>query len=62
MPRQDPDFAEELALYSHGFRLVAGLDEVGRGALAGDVVAAAVILPADPAILQRSAIKKTHTS
>jgi ribonuclease HII len=27
-----------------GFRLIAGLDEVGRGALAGPVVAAAVIL------------------
>lgn len=53
MPHQDPDFAEESALHAHGFRLVAGLDEVGRGALAGDVVAAAVILPADPAILQR---------
>jgi ribonuclease HII len=53
MPHQDPDFAEELALYAHGFRLVAGIDEVGRGALAGDVVAAAVILPSDPHILQR---------
>jgi ribonuclease HII len=30
-----------------GFRLIAGLDEVGRGALAGPVVAAAVVL--DPA-------------
>jgi ribonuclease HII len=30
-----------------GFRLIAGVDEVGRGALAGPVVAAAVIL--DPA-------------
>lgn len=29
---------------AHGFRLVAGVDEVGRGALAGPVVAAAVIL------------------
>lgn len=29
---------------------VAGIDEVGRGAWAGPVVAAAVILPADPAI------------
>lgn len=28
-----------------GFRLVAGVDEVGRGALAGPLVAAAVILP-----------------
>ncbi len=28
-----------------GFRLIAGVDEAGRGALAGPVVAAAVILP-----------------
>jgi ribonuclease HII len=31
---------------SRGFRLVAGVDEAGRGPLAGPVVAAAVILPA----------------
>ena len=31
-----------------GYRLVAGLDEVGRGALAGPVVAAAVILNSEP--------------
>jgi ribonuclease HII len=31
---------------SRGFRLIAGIDEAGRGALAGPVVAAAVILPA----------------
>ena len=30
-----------------GFKLVAGVDEVGRGPLAGPVVAAAVILPLD---------------
>ncbi|QJA05634.1 ribonuclease HII [Thermosulfurimonas marina] len=30
-----------------GYRLIAGVDEVGRGALAGPVVAAAVILPED---------------
>jgi len=30
---------------SRGFRLVAGIDEAGRGPLAGPVVAAAVILP-----------------
>jgi ribonuclease HII len=35
----------ELAL--RGYRLVAGVDEVGRGCLAGPVVAAAVILPED---------------
>lgn len=32
---------------SRGYRLVAGVDEVGRGALFGPVFAAAVILPTD---------------
>lgn len=36
----------ERALWQAGYRLVAGVDEVGRGALAGPLVAAAVILPA----------------
>src|SRR5688500_20154541 len=31
--------------YSHDFKSIAGIDEVGRGPLAGPVVAAAVILP-----------------
>lgn len=31
--------------YNSGFRLIAGIDEAGRGPLAGPVVAAAVILP-----------------
>jgi ribonuclease HII len=43
--RVDPDLAEELWLRRSGFRAVAGVDEVGRGCLAGPVVAAAVILP-----------------
>ena len=30
---------------SRGYRLIAGIDEAGRGALAGPVVAAAVVLP-----------------
>lgn len=34
-------------LYSAGVRYIAGVDEVGRGPLAGPVVAAAVILPDD---------------
>jgi ribonuclease HII len=37
--------APEQALRHRGFRLIAGVDEVGRGALFGPVVAAAVILP-----------------
>jgi len=42
---QKPSFAEEKILEAQGYRLIAGIDEVGRGALAGPVVAAAVILP-----------------
>ncbi len=42
---QLPSFAEEERLEAQGYWLIAGVDEVGRGALAGPVVAAAVILP-----------------
>jgi len=35
----------ERALYKTGVRIVAGIDEAGRGPLAGPVVAAAVVLP-----------------
>ena len=42
---QMPTFTEERRLEAQGYRLIAGVDEVGRGALAGPVVAAAVILP-----------------
>ena len=34
-----------MALFEQGYSFIAGLDEVGRGCLAGPVVAAAVILP-----------------
>ena len=37
----------EDALHAQGVQYVAGVDEVGRGPLAGPVVTAAVILPAD---------------
>lgn len=45
------DFSERLA-FEHaakqkGYRLIAGVDEVGRGPLAGPVVTAAVIIPED---------------
>lgn len=40
-----PSFVEERRLARQGCRFIAGIDEVGRGALAGPVVAAAVILP-----------------
>ncbi len=41
-----PSLDEERKLWRAGFVHVAGLDEAGRGALAGPVVAGAVILPA----------------
>jgi len=40
-----PSFVEEELLEAQGYSLIAGIDEAGRGALAGPVVAAAVILP-----------------
>ena len=45
MPLLRPDLREEKALYKQGYRLVAGLDEAGRGSWAGPVVAGAVLLP-----------------
>ncbi|MFM8809230.1 MAG: ribonuclease HII, partial [Chthoniobacterales bacterium] len=44
------DFSRERALRARGFLFVAGVDEAGRGPLAGPVVAAAVILPDDFAL------------
>lgn len=41
-----PTFEREIALWNAGRTLVAGIDEVGRGPLAGPVVAAAVVFPA----------------
>lgn len=54
-----PDFSYEL---KHGIKdgkIVCGVDEVGRGPLAGPVVAAAVILPAD---FSESLCKKINDS
>ena len=48
--RLDPDLAEETVLWRRGCRFVAGIDEVGRGCLAGPVVAGAVVLPRDWAL------------
>ena len=40
-----PDLSHERRLYRQGLRVIAGVDEAGRGPLAGPVVAAAVALP-----------------
>jgi ribonuclease HII len=45
---QKPGWRVERELWREGARRVAGVDEVGRGPLAGPVVAAAVILPLRP--------------
>ena len=42
--RQNAQFNEEKSLWREGFSRIAGVDEVGRGCLAGPVFAAAVIL------------------
>ena len=42
-----PDLSLESGIHERGVKLVAGVDEVGRGPLAGPVVAAAVIFPPD---------------
>jgi len=46
------NFIFEKTLYKHGYTSIAGCDEVGRGPLAGPVVAASVVLPPfiDPTI------------
>lgn len=48
-----PDLSFEQQFWQAGLLRVAGLDEAGRGALAGPVAAAAVILPPDPCIAER---------
>ncbi len=44
-PIKSASLAIERRLWKDGFKSIAGVDEVGRGCLAGPVVAAAVILP-----------------
>jgi len=62
MPRRDPEpiplaptLEFELRHWQAGLRVVAGLDEAGRGALAGPVAAAAVVLPAEAGVIERLA-------
>lgn len=49
-----PNLENEKALLTQGFCFVAGIDEAGRGAWAGPVVAAAVILPLDTTTLSQT--------
>jgi ribonuclease HII len=52
-PSGGPSLAEEQKMRADGVAWVAGVDEAGRGAWAGPVTAAAVVLPAEPAIQRR---------
>jgi ribonuclease HII len=45
--RYPPSFNRENELAAQGYRKIAGVDEVGRGAIAGPVAAASIILPPD---------------
>ena len=48
---QNAGYDYETKLWQKGLRFLAGIDEVGRGPLAGPVVAAAVILPFQTSLL-----------
>ena len=50
-----PDLQFEFALWQEGYTYIAGLDEAGRGAWAGPVVAGAVVLPVQPVPLDFAA-------
>ena len=60
--RLEKMLAYEKELYAQGIQLIAGVDEVGRGPLAGPVVAAAVILPENCKILGLNDSKKIPKS
>jgi ribonuclease HII len=47
---QNPDLTYETNLWPH-YKYIAGLDEAGRGALAGPVAVGAVMLPDNPPLL-----------
>ncbi len=47
-----PDMSFEEALWHQGYSLVAGIDEAGRGALAGPLAAAALVFPELPDLAQ----------
>jgi len=51
MSRVDPDTFFESEFWASGLLHIAGLDEAGRGALAGPVAVGAVILPNDKTLL-----------
>ena len=58
-----PNFELEDKLFQQGVRYVAGLDEVGRGCLAGPVAAGLVIFPQEidrTLLIDINAVSYTH--
>ncbi|MEN6478153.1 MAG: ribonuclease HII [Anaerolineales bacterium] len=51
--QRDPGLEHERWAWERGYRLIVGIDEVGRGAWAGPVAAAAVVLPPEEGLLER---------
>ncbi len=49
-PHKTPGLHLEQSLWQQGIQFIAGIDEAGRGAWAGPVMAAVVVLPNDPRI------------
>lgn len=49
--RSEALWSIERGFFAEGFRTIAGVDEAGRGCLAGPVYAAAVVLPEEPLLL-----------
>jgi len=54
-----PNFREEKKLWRKGYKMVVGIDEVGRGPLAGPVVAAAVYLTETGPLMLKDSKKLT---
>jgi ribonuclease HII len=52
MTTETPPLRLEQDLWAQGIRFIGGIDEAGRGAWAGPVCAAVVILPVDPGIIR----------
>jgi ribonuclease HII len=57
-----PDLTEEKKLWKKGYKRVFGLDEVGRGALCGPVVAAAVLTAPGFSVSEPEILKKIRDS
>lgn len=52
---QRPSLSYEMTLWARGYTRIAGIDEAGRGAWAGPVVASAVVLPEEQGVVERLA-------